>query len=789
MKKRNYIISTMVIVQLLIFSLTFSQNQYKQTIRGNVVDKDAQSPLPGATIVILNTTPIIGTSTDANGDFKLENVPIGRYDLKVSFLGYEPYIIPEVLVGSGKQIVLNIGLKESATTMKEVVIKGDIKKDEPLNSMASISARTFSVEETQRYAGSIDDPARMASAFAGISIGHMENNAIVIRGNSPKGVLWRLEGVEIFNPNHFANMNVAGGGFVTIFSSQMLTNSDFYTSAFPSEYGNALAGVFDMKLRNGNNQKREYAFQIGVLGTDFSAEGPFKKGGQASYLFNYRYSTMALIKPLLPTEQVPNYQDLCLKLNFPTKKAGTFSVWGIGGIDKNKEPDELDSTKWEEDWDRVKYDMTLGMGAAGVSHKLSLGKNAFVQSNIVATGTKSNFDMKRLDDNLQSKPWNYVNSINRKFIFSSYVNNKLTIKHTNRSGIILTNLGYNSELKACLVNLDPSTFTTVVNSKGNSNLVQLYSQSKYDLTEKLTFNVGVHTLYFTLNDKWSLEPRASIRWQFLANDAISFGYGNHSQIESIDIYLTKSVTENGVIQPNKDLGFSKSHHFVLAYDKRLTENLRLKIEPYYQSLYNIPVIKDSSYSFVNYVTEWYFDKQLENTGTGKNFGVDVTIERFLKNNFYFLITGSVFKSSYVGGDGVERNSLYDRRYVVNALIGKEFFIGKNGKNNILGVNGRFIFMGGDRSTPWLLNESVQKKDVVYDYSKLNEKRNPATNMVDLTVTYRINKAKHSSIWALQVKNVLGTKDYYGPYYNYKSNKVIEDYEVIMVPSLSYKIEF
>ena len=789
MKKSIYIIIILVLIQFATIPILMAQSQLKQTIRGNVVDKDVQTPLPGAVIAILNTTPIIGTSTDANGNFKLENVPIGRYDLKVSYLGYEPYIIPEILVGSGKEIVLNIGLKESFSTMKEVVIKGNIKKDEPLNTMASISARTFSVEETQRYAGSIDDPARMASAFAGISIGHMENNAIVIRGNSPKGVLWRLEGVEIFNPNHFANMNVAGGGFVTIFSSQMLTNSDFYTSAFPAEYGNALAGVFDMKLRTGNNQKREYAFQIGVLGTDFSAEGPFKKGGQASYLFNYRYSTMALIKPLLPTEQVPNYQDFCLKLNFPTKKAGTFSVWGIGGIDKNKEPDELDSTKWEEDWDRVKYDMTLKMGAAGISHKYSLGKTAYIQSGLVATGTRTMFDMKRLDDQLQSKPWNFVNGINRKFIFSTYINKKISNKHNNRSGIIITNIGYNSVLKACLEPLNPSTYTTVVNSYGNSTLFQLYSQSKYDITNKLTLNVGVHSLYFAFNDKWSLEPRASIRWQFLANDAISFGYGNHSQIESIDIYLTKKVTEHGTIQPNKNLGFSKSHHFVLAYDKRLTDNMRLKIEPYYQSLYNIPVIKDSSYSFVNFVTEWYFDKPLENTGTGKNIGIDITLERFLKNDFYFLITGSVFKSTFVGGDGIERNSLYDRRYVVNALIGKEFFVGKKGKNNILGVNGRFIFMGGDRSTPWLLNESIQQKEVVYDYSKLNEKRNPATNMVDLTVTYRMNKAKHSSIWALQVKNVLGTKDYYGAYYNYKSNKVIEDFEVIMVPSLSYKIEF
>ena len=115
---------------------------------------------------------------------------------------------------------------------------------------------------------------------------------------------------------------------VNLISSQLLSNSDFFTSAFPAEYGNALAGVFDIKLRTGNNENREYAFQAGLLGIDFAAEGPFIKGKEASFLFNYRYSTFGLMvdMSLLPTEQIPRYQDLSFKINLPTKKAGLFSL-------------------------------------------------------------------------------------------------------------------------------------------------------------------------------------------------------------------------------------------------------------------------------------------------------------------------------------------------------------------------------------------------------------------------------------------------------------------------------
>lgn len=311
------------------YSLIFSQ-QLTQTVKGRVVDADTEIPLPGATVIIMDTNPMLGSSCDVDGYYRIENVPIGRYDIRISFTGFDPVIVTEIVVGTGKEVVVNVGLKESLVQLDEVVIKAEVDKKQPINSMAFISSRQINMEEARRYAGAFDDPARLVTSYAGVAAGNMNSNGIIVRGNAPKGVLWRLEGLEIANPSHFANLTTFGGGGISSLSSQMIDNSDFYTAAFPAEYGNALSGVFDLKLRSGNRDEREHTVQAGIIGVDVSSEGPFIKGKPATYLFNFRYSTFGLIKPLLPDNAgLITYQDFSFKTDFPTKKAGVFSLWEL----------------------------------------------------------------------------------------------------------------------------------------------------------------------------------------------------------------------------------------------------------------------------------------------------------------------------------------------------------------------------------------------------------------------------------------------------------------------------
>jgi len=775
-------------VFLMLVAGTIQAQNLTQTIKGRVVDKVSQNSLAGATAMIMGTNPLLAAVTDSAGNFRLVKVPLGRYTIQISFIGYTPVTIPEVLVNSGKEVVLTVEMPESVYNLSEVVVKSHINKDKPLNSMASVSARSFNVEETRRYAGGMDDPARLVTAFAGVTAGgNNQDNAIVIRGNAPKTVLWRIEGVDISNPNHFSGGNVAGGGFATTISSQMLANSDFYTGAFPAEYGNALSGVFDIKLRTGNNEKHEKTIQVGMMGIDLSAEGPFKKDGKASYLFNYRYSTFGLLSNLglMPTDQSPIYQDLSFKLNFPTKRAGVFSVWGIGGIDNISDKEESDSTKWETDYDRIKNNWDESFGAIGLNNKYLVNTKTFVNTSIVGTGNVKKLTQQRLDDELVLQNDMNLRSNTGKISLNVFVNYKFSPRLNTRTGFILNALFYKYNLSGT-ENENPDTYQNYADESGNSYHLQAYTEMKYHLSDAFSINCGVHAGYFALSQKYTIDPRVSLNWDFSGNQSLSIGYGKHSQLEDLNIYFIRT-RENGQTQYlNKNLDFAHAHHIVLGYNYRINESLRLKIEPYFQYLYNVPGIADSTFSMINFKQNLTFQSKLENNSVGRNIGVDFTLEHFLKNNFYYLLTASVFDSKYKADDNVWRNTRYNKKIVANFLAGKEFI---TGKNNLLGVNVRGVVSGGEYYSPLNEEASLAAKYPIYDEKNAFSKKDKMSKFVNLSVTYRINKAKYSSIWALQLNNVLGETQYGKYEYDYKKKAFVRGAKVYQLPLISYKLEF
>ena len=761
----------------------FATPVFGQVVRGQVLDKTTQIPLIGANILVEDVEPLLGTTTDAIGWFSLQRVPLGRHTIQVSYIGYETLRVPEVLVTSGKELVVQIELSEQSFEWGEVVVTPDIEKDKPQNEMAFISARSFSVEETRRYAGGVDDPARMASAFAGVSSGTgVQDNALVIRGNAPKGVLWRLEGVEIPNPNHFAGLSVAGGGGLTLFSSQLLADSDFMTGAFSAEYGNVLAGVFDIRFRNGNPSIREHAFQVGVLGLEAASEGPFTKGKSATYLFNYRYSTLGLLLPLLPTEDLATYQDLSFKLHFPLGATGSLSVWGLGGLDRQTGAASQDSTKWEyETWDRIDSDLHLGIGAAGISHNLILGERALLHTVLAGTINRTDLNEERIGDQLVLEDHLSLFNNQRQLIAGTTLNYKVSRRHLNRTGIRYQHLFYDLDVQHALNRVPP--LVELVAREGNSALIRYFSQSKVDLSARWSTNLGLHGQYFDLTEQMVLEPRVGLEWRFKEGQGISAGYGLHSQLEDLRIYFVRPTQEENL--PNRDLGLARAHHLVLGYNRTLGPSSRLKVETYYQFLFDVPVIADSSYSMINFEQDFTFNEALVNKGKGRNYGVEMTVERFLTDDYYFLITGSVFSSRYKGGDGIWRSTRFDRGYTLNGLFGKEFRLGED---NLLGINARGVITGGARQSPVDVSTSLSREEVFYDEIQAFSVQDPTLFILDLSLTYRRNHARYSGVWALQIKNVLGAKEIYRDY-NFSTRTVERVEEGFPLPVLSYKIEF
>jgi len=754
-----------------------------QTIRGIVIDKNSLKPLPSATIQLLLTNPRIGTISDSKGNFKLEHVPVGRYDIQISFIGYEPMIIHEIVVSSAKETYLTVSLKEKAIILGEVVVKPSINKVEPLNTMSSVSARMLSVEEAKRYAGGFDDPARLASSFAGVA-SNVGNNGIVVRGNAPKFLQWKMEEIEIPNPNHFADLASFGGGGITALSSQLLANSDFLTGAFPAEYTNALSGVFDIFMRNGNSEDYEHTFQLGIIGIDFASEGPFQKGSASSYLFNYRYSTLSLLTPLLPDDaDGTSYQDLSFKLNFPTQYMGTFSVWGIGLLDRSGQNAKRDSSKWFYTRDKEEQDAKQSMGAVGISHTILLNSNTYLKSNLATTISELTFDTKQINNRLEYLPQNVINSTNQNFVFLSYLNTKFDADHINKTGITITGLRYSMLLKQAEIIGNP--LQTVVDETGFSTLFAAFSNSLLNLSNALTMTVGLSSQIFTLNNHYTIEPRLAFRLQLPENQGVfGIGYGNHSRLERINYYFTKTLpTLDELI--NKNLDFTKAHHLVLSYSKNLSENISLKIEPYFQHLYNVPVIPDSTFSFINLQNEWFINKKLINSGKGRNYGIDATLEKYISDGYYYLLTASLFNSEYQDGNGIWRNTRYNRNYLFNALAGKEWQFGQN----IFGVNIRCSFQGGDRYSPVNYSESHKVKDIVYDETYAFGSQLPTSTQVHFTVSYKINNEGVSHEIALKILNATMQKDFNGYLYNTVANSIVENSDVVFIPNLSYKIEF
>jgi hypothetical protein len=688
-------------------------------------------------------------------------------------------------VATGKETVVSAGLRESATSLQQVEVRAYARKDQAVNSMAMISARQMTMEEASRYAGGIDDPARLATSFAGVA-GGLSSNAIVIRGNAPKGLLWRMEGVEIPNPSHFANVTTFGGGGITALSSQMLANSDFYTAAFPAEYGNALSGVFDMKMRTGNNERKEHTFKAGITGLDFASEGPFIKGKRSSYLFNYRYSTLALISPLLPENaQGIRYHDLAFKVNLPAGESGTFTIWGLFSADRTGSRARTDSSAREYYQDFEKDVNRNRMGALGINHQIILNEKTYLHSSFAITGNFISWKRDRLDQQLNFNPKDQIAQNDRKYSLGVTMNHKFGPRHTNRTGITMNRLAYNVVLKS---SPEGQPFQTFVNERGGSNLLQLFTQSRIEVSPKIVLNAGIHSQYFTLNGSHTIEPRAGIKWKIAENQTAGFAYGLHSRLEPIGFYLAQQDLPQGIVRPNKNLNLTRARHIVLSYEVATGKYGRLLIEPFYQRLFDVPVIPGTSFSMSNLEMNWFFNDSLVNRGTGTNVGLDITLERFLHNGYYYLFTASVFDSEYTGGDGIKRNSRFNKNYVANVLFGKEWRMGSRG-NNTLGLNWRFSLLGGDRISPVNYTASAANHDVVYDEEHAFANRKPVTYYLDLTVSWQKNKEKYSATWSLQVVNLLFQKEFFGYRYNIRTHGVEPQKEAVVIPNISYRIDF
>lgn len=769
-------------------SLLFAQNN-TQNIRGVVTDKLSQTPLTGVVVQIASIQK--SSSSDANGNFTLSNIPPDRYDISATFLGYKTITIPNVVVTSGKEVIIDIAMEESYKQIGEVLVKAN-NKEGTVNKLATVSARTFSMEEVNRYAGGRSDPARLAANFAGVSAPDDSRNDIVIRGNSPVGVLWRIDGMNVTNPNHFASVGTTGGA-VSALNTNLLKNSDFFTSAFPAEYGNATAGVFDLGFRNGNNKKSETTLQMGVItGLEATTEGPLSKKSDASYLIGYRYALAGVAQTLgvdIGTTATPSYQDLSFKINSGKSKFGKFSLFGILATSTIEIAGGSSNTLYGNG---NQVDFASKIGIVGLNHIKQINAKSYISTTAglnYSSTDQTGYSYDRPTSTSFIKEVNNVakTSYNFSTSYNSKINARLFFKAGIQDEIIGLDLFYKSK------NMILDSYQQIWDYNSSTNFAQAFAHFKYSLTEKLNLNAGVHAQQFFLNNSTAIEPRLGLTYLVTNKSSFNFGYGLHSQMQPINVYFLQSTDANGTtVYNNKNLDFTKSHHVVLGYNIQPFNDWRIKSEVYYQSIYNVPVTSfSSSYSMLNTGSTFKTDLQdsLVNSGTGENYGMELTLEKFFSKGYYGLFTSSIYSSKYVGSDGIERNSAFNGKYVFNILAGKEWKVGAQ-KRNKFSADIKFTNAGGRAYTPIDLTASnaTGREQLSTDaYSSYYDNY----YRLDVKVGFVLNSSKRklSQSFSLDLQNVTDHDNVFSMSYDNRRQSLNTTYQLGFFPNVIYKLQF
>ena len=756
--------------------ITSNSQSITQQLRGTVLDHQTKHPLSDASILIKGSGVIC--ISDSNGNFIFPKLALGKYDIGCSKIGFQNTQISGIELNSGKEVVLQIELEESISMLRTVIVNGLKNKNQTRNPFALIRTRQFGPQEAIRYAGGFQDPSRMALAFAGVTnAGSDDNNEIVIRGNSSRGLLWRLEGIEIPNPNHFSDGQGSTSGIVSMINANSLSSSDFMTGAFPANFGNGLSGVFDLNFRKGNDKKHELSTQLSLVGIDVEAEGPLGENGN-SYRVAARNSTLEIllntnIINLKTSNYSPNFKDLNFTFYFPTKKWGTISLWGLMGSDNT-----LETSLTEKNINNGTLQVY------GVSHKVSLQK-LFLKS-VLSFSYQTQESIKQ---NVQAG----LNGLITKSLQYNYptmrFSTSMTYKFNSRlaleSGIVGSDLSY--KLKEDRLNSKNVLFN-YLNDDGNSNFLQGYSQMLIKLTPNIKSTFGLHQYHFILNGASASEPRWSVQISNKWGGQFSTGMGWHSRLDPISVYFYKKYATNGTYtQPNKNIKPGTALHYIMSYEQKINEKTMVKVEAYLQEISKVPIdtALNGTYSLLN-TSGGIPTNVLANAGFGKNKGIELTIERFYAKDFYYLITASLFDSKYQNKNTIWHNTIYNNGFAGNILIGKEY---KMKKNNSISLNIRYIGRGGNKYTPINLSESIKKSTTILNNTQLYEAQYPNYWRLDFSISYKKNRAKSTWSYGADIQNVTDHQNIISKSYDNTNKSIKNSYALPRIPIIFVRCDF
>jgi hypothetical protein len=749
----------------------FCSGQYiNQSLTGSVKDTWTKEPIAQAHLSLFEKRELVkGTTTDSLGHFFLNDVPPGRYRLLVSFTGYEAHE-QELLVISGKSQRLEITLQESRRLLEEVVV---VPPAVSTSQMISIP-----IEKALRVPANFFDPVRMLTSYPGVAAANDQSNAIVVKGYSPNAMLWRLQGLDILNPNHLANAGTfsdkptANGGGVNVLSAQLLDRSDFHTGAFRAPFGNALSGVMDMTLRPGSNDKTQYTAQASLIGLDVAAEGPLNKSNQSSFLANYRYSTVGLLSQLgldFGGERI-HFQDLSFHLNMPGRQGSNLSVFGFAGLSENRFARKEES-EWEEEKDRYNIDFTGNVYGAGLVHQFRPGR--------LAMSAGASFSLQDQKRNSQGTVVPYPNLFRESFaskqqLLSAFVKGirKISSSAMIESGLRVNHWRHDLEVES-VNQLYFNPFTPNVNGLVQGLLLQPYLSGAFSFG-KYHVEAGIRYMHFTYNKSASVEPRLRLARNGVSH-TLAFAYGITSQMQQAQSYLAPS---------SRPLGFTRSHQFSLEWKKQLHKEMSILSSVYYHHLTDVPTEANNEWYSVLNMWDDYPQDRLVNAGEGRNYGAEAVLEKKFYGDFYFMASGAWYQSQFKA-EGTYHDTRFNGRFTSSLLGGKEW----KETNKAFGVHARILFNGGLRQLPIDPFTSRLVGTTIFDNSRGNSVQFPNYFRTDVRISWRRNKPGYTRTLSIDIQNLTGYRNVANVYYDTFLQAVKTRYQVGIIPILAYRVDF
>lgn len=765
------------ILFVLLFYAQAMLAQQHQRMVGRVEDEALHTGLPGASVKLLHDTTTVGTTSDDNGVFIFDAIAPGRYTIKISYTGYAT-VQQEVLVISARKAEVTIALREIQTVLDEV---GIVSSRAPVYEPGEHSITN---EKALRIPANFFDPVRVITSYPGVMTANDQNNTLVIRGNSPAGLLWRINGLDVVNPNHLANAGTFSdkpasyGGGVNIISSQLMDRTDFYTGSLPVSYGNALAGVIDMKLRSGDTTDYQYTAQASLIGLDLAAEGPIGKKKNTSFLANYRYSTVGLLSQLgvkFGDEDI-QFQDLTFSLNSTFSKSRSLSWFGFAGASKNSF-EHKDSVDWEVEKDQYDINYESTNFGTGLIFNQSLQKVNFSVGASVSASKQNRNQLASAGIAEGSPNIIYEDLFTMEKLLASAFG-RMNAKLNNNIIEMGIQLNYLSD-DIIMLNQTGSEPEEFQHGVVDGLLVQPYASWKVLFSDRFNVQLGMRYVYFSYNKTSSVEPRLSTEFLTSANSSVKISYNLVSQVQSVATYGND----------NESLELTKAHHLDLVYTFFSERGLRVSSNIYYQMLFDVPVEGfESSYSLLNAI-EVYPYSGLISEGVGKNYGVEALVEKSFFDKSYFVAGASWYKSTYEGSDGIGRSTRFDGNFTMNVTYGREWTKVKKQSQRSFGISSRILYLGGLRESIIDFAQSASGATTEYVDSRVFEFNLKNYFRLDLRLNWRKNRKNYTRTIALDIQNLLNTQNEAYHYYDHVKGRAVVQYQLGLIPVLVYRIDF